>query len=69
MKRDVREREEFLSFKNLLARKKTSLSKVSKEIGVSREYIYLCFWKNNTNSFRIRSLKIIHILFIFSGRR
>ena len=47
MKRDVREREEFLSFKNLLARKKTSLSKVSKEIGVSREYIYLCFWKNN----------------------
>lgn len=46
MKRDIRENEEFLTLKNIIYRKKTSLSKVAQDLGISTEYIYLCFHKN-----------------------
>ena len=46
MKRDIRENEEFLTLKTMMTRKKLSLTKVSKSLGYSREYIYICFHNN-----------------------
>ena len=46
MKRDIRENEEFMTLKNMIYRKKTSLSKVAKNLGISTEYIYISFHKN-----------------------
>lgn len=46
MKRDIRENEEFLTLKNMIFRKKTSLRKVASELNISTEYIYLSFYKN-----------------------
>ncbi len=46
MKRDIRENEEFLTLRTMMTRKKISLTKVSKKLGYSTEYIYISFHNN-----------------------